>query len=226
MQYFVRTAKKKLYEIATGSEPPSHLLQPLLLENTADVIFQSDKNEINSNITNTNIVDNVVDDTSNGTDFESSAIGTIKLSDNNIDNVNTELLSDWKNFITDLDNKVKQNLKDDPENFQDGVIACIQNYAKNMNSSSSLLSGLYTAFKPCSSLKRQMVHTRRRGVKISVQPTSVARRKTKFTGRKRFQSGRKPANFRKSENLAPHSLDTCKTKSSFGKSKDCKVILI
>ena len=44
---------------------------------------------------------------------------------------------------------------------------------------------------------------------MSIQPTSVARRKTKYTGRRRFQSGRKPANFRKNENLARHSLGTC-----------------
>ena len=69
-------------------------------------------------------------DETSGTDFEIS--GTGKLNDNNIDNANTELLIEWKKIITDLDIEITWG----------GVKACIENYAKNMNSSSSLLSGL------------------------------------------------------------------------------------
>ena len=184
--------KRTLYTIATGKKPSDHLLMPLLL--SSDEILPDKSTIINEK----------------ATDVPSTSVSNMDTDNNEShkENCEDQIVSQWKTFIEEFNATVLTNVRDDPENFKEGVKTFIKNWKKNMTSSSSLLSGLYTAFKP-SSAGRRRFRTTRKGIKISVQPTTIARRKTKFTGRRRFQSGRKPNNNHKGSLLAPHNLQNC-----------------
>lgn len=178
-----------LYKIATGTSPPEQLLQPLLLKETESCTLSGTKSNISllERPTTSSLCDKHSDD-----EFEQ----------------NDDFERKWKLFANKFISDIEKNLKDDPENFQEGINAFMNNYNKNIKSSSSLLSGLHTAFKTVGTKTKRLIHTSRKGIKISVQPTAIVRRKTKFTGRRRFQSGKKSSSTLK-RNLAPHNLQEC-----------------
>ncbi|CAH1107714.1 unnamed protein product [Psylliodes chrysocephalus] len=132
---------------------------------------------------------------------------TGKICKHQSEEVNTSaLINEWKLFATKFTSDIEQNLRDDPENFQEEVKVFMNSYNTNVRSSSSLLSGLHTAFKFRGTSTKRLINASRKGMKISVQSTTIMRRKTKFTGRRRFKSGRKPENGTQKQRLAPHDL--------------------
>lgn len=205
-----------LYKIATGTNPPNQLLKPLLLvkepESSTTCLTKNTNYLLEKPITTSSL------DTDCDNDFE------VCSNDNPIEEVDTSaLINEWKLFATKFTSDIEKNLRDDPENFQEGVKVFMNSYNTNVKSSSSLLSGLHTAFKFRGTSTKRLINASRKGMKISVQPTTIMRRKTKFTGRRRFQSGKKPKNGTQKQRLAPHNLQECvKDNKSLGRRKIAK----
>lgn len=57
------------------------------------------------------------------------------------------LKKDWGEFISKFNEDVLKGLEADPVGFSPAIGKIIKNYHKNINSSSTLMSGLYRAFK-------------------------------------------------------------------------------
>lgn len=108
-------------------------------------------------------------------------------------------------------NLIISKLENDPDSFGPAIMKYLNNCSQYAKSNQSLISGLYCAFKYTgisSKNKKQVVL--RKGKKISVQPTSISRRKVTITGRRAALAGRKPGkSSRKQRKRAPHKLQLC-----------------
>lgn len=137
-----------MYEIATNMKPSAQTFAPLILEKFKKI----DDVEINTICTpRTADIQNMD--------------GTISI--NNISEKDVEdVKRDWKSFSE----RVMDHLNNDPVRFYSAIKMFLHNSKVHGRNSDSWL---YTSFK------YQGVHTKnRKGKKIAVQPTSIARRKT------------------------------------------------
>lgn len=119
-----------------------------------------------------------------------------------------ELKDKWISYSNDIVSKLEQ----DPQQFYPAIQTSLNNVDKYAHTTTALLSGMHTAFKYkgiSSKNRTSAIATRRKGNKIPIQPTSVARRKmggkNTFSERKSFRhSGKK---------IAAHSLKICVEKN-------------
>lgn len=193
------------FKIATGSEPPEELLAPLIINkdvpHSNKLVHQpSTSQALNNDSQNIN------------TDNSEAMVGGIDISTDSDDVTTIE--SEWAAFMSTFNEKVINGLKDDPVGFTPAIRSCITSFHKNVNSSSSLVSSLYTLFKPHMNQrstinKRILTKTTRKGKKIGVQPTSIARRKTLINGRRKLLAGRHTDSLVKKKRKAVHSLSKC-----------------
>lgn len=213
--------KKIFFKIATGSEPPQDLLMPLM--KIADSKIQTGQQMLSGN--------ELHDEThpSGLRELEVNESMDTCSDNNNTNFSNTARVEAmWSDFIIKFSEQVKTELMEDPLGFTPAIQSCVTAYEKNINSSSSLMSSLFTLFKPQSNnttfTQRSFKYTARKGKKIGVQPTSVARRKTVATGRRRLQAGRHAnKSLTKKKPKARHSLSECVEKNiSLGDSKFSK----
>ncbi|CAH1104381.1 unnamed protein product [Psylliodes chrysocephalus] len=180
------------YQIATGKEPKKTLFCPLQSPGTIETSFTPEL-----------ISPNEVDPST----IEPEPLQEI--------NVVKNLASDieaTKTAWLEYSNTILQHLKNDPEQFLPAVNRHLDNFKKYAISVPSLISGLYTSYKYKGSIKIQSgnIYPKivRRGVKISVQPTAVSRRKIKMCGKRKLV-GRPSFSSKKSSVRAPHSLNLC-----------------
>ncbi|CAH1106901.1 unnamed protein product [Psylliodes chrysocephalus] len=195
--------KTLFFKIATGSEPPKELFMSLKIpsknldqeESIVPATKQLRESEQSTSQENNNEI----------MDYNPTIREEAESSNDNILAIETT----WTDFIKNLNEKVITGLKDDPLGFTRATQSCVTSYQKNINSSSSLLRSLHILFKSNDqryTSKRLYTNTTRKGKKIGVQPTSVARRKTVITGRRKLQSGRQTGSLIKKKRKAVHSL--------------------
>lgn len=192
-----------IYKIATGVEPAEHLLLPLQLD---ECVKKSNKDKLKSgevagknNNTDNNLCDQNIqlpDDNDNDNLICTQA---------NLESIENK----WTTFVTKLDCDVRKNLRDDPDGFSSAVERIISNYSRNINNPSTLMSGLITSFRNYGTPSSKVRSFIRKGKKISIQPTSVSRRKVVINGRRKIQAGRKVKGLTMQKSKAPHSLKTC-----------------
>lgn len=189
--------RKKIYEIATGMQPLMETFAPLKL----------------SNIVKNNMYDN--------TDNDAECAHNENLYKNVRDNSKIETtLAPTKEDVEDVKQKweafskrLMDHLEDDPAGFCPAINKFISNSQVYAHSAGSLISGLYTSFKFNGVLPKHKNSVHRKGKKISIQPTSVARRKSKMTGRRSISAGRKVKPLAKKKSTAPHGLQKCVDKN-------------
>lgn len=182
--------KCHLYQIATGKQAGEQLFSPI-----ENILMEEKTNEdvhldpVSSDINFAVSIDKVDDIIT----YENHDIAEIK--------------EKWKQHSE----KIMGYLDRSPSIFYPAIKAYLSNCDKHGNSEQSLLSGLHTAFKykgVVCKRKRQQA-TRNRGKNITIQPTSVGRRKTIMGGKKAMCSGRKSHQMKKTVRKAPHSLAAC-----------------
>lgn len=126
--------KRRLYFIATGKEANVNLLEPLLVENVKNVYnVRNTENEISSES------DHVYCEIDNEINSDDQPIQLGIPSDQNV----LDVIAKWKDFSE----TILKNLDDDTAPFYPAVKIFLENRNKYAQSSESLLSGLYTAFK-------------------------------------------------------------------------------
>ena len=186
-------AKLKLYEIATGKNAPERIFFPLQDAEMAEPTLECPLPLTASKPSENQIAS------------ENEKIPINKEVCLPSENENEILRSRWLTYSNNILTKLEQ----DPQQFYPAVKAHLDNVEKYAQTTSSLISGMYTSFKYkgiSSKNRNSAAGTRRKGNKISVQLTSAARRK--MGGKKTF-SGRKSVKNNKKKKVAAHCLKTC-----------------
>lgn len=182
--------KHQLYKVASGKEPDIEMFLPLQGETNEKTVCIGTVPEQNNN--NSQINNEIL----NGNESPINVLPPQEVND---------IKEEWKKHYLDI----LQKIDEDPATFCPAVKQFLSNKNKYAKTESSLVSGLYTCFKytgvHCSKRRPALRH----GVKISVQPTSVSRRKTSMGGRRAHVAGRNPKGVTTKKNKNPHLLAKC-----------------
>lgn len=166
-------SKEILYNIATGNDAPPNFFVPLLEETCLE-------KPLTEHLPYVGPLDTSEAGPSNKQTFP------IKSTDKSVMDIEegfdtTETGEKFKEFIERFQNTLLKNLEDDPQHFQPAIEAFMKNYHTNAKTPLQLLSLLHTSFKN-TEYKPRHSPTTRKGKKISVQPTAIARRHSKYSG--------------------------------------------
>lgn len=189
--------KLKFYNIATGKQPNSELFLPLQYNNKALIPTTTNATALSS-VNQTSVINNV-STVDNPIEEASSTISADLLQ---------KTQDDWKSYSEEI----LKNINDDPDLFLPAISRFLENKNKHGNNVNKLLTHFHTAFKPRyegpkSRTGTLKLKTKLRGPNISVQPTSIGRRKIrgKLNHVGRPSTGVIP----KSKTKAQHSLSKC-----------------
>lgn len=117
----------------------------------------------------------------------------------------SDIKNEWKSYCTDILEKIDQ----DPVAFYPAVKRFLDNKNKYANSDNNLISGLYHCFKYSGVRSTRRQTNLRHGKKISVQPTTISRRKALLCGRRAQTAGRSTKRLSNTKTKTPHSLAKC-----------------
>lgn len=186
------SSKHILYEIALGKIANSSTFDTLKINDVTAKNLNQDMSSTNNYSSVQNQQDQETFDNDDAMKFDEK------------ENIDIEAI---KTRWTAHSNLIMSKLESDTESFGPAIMKYLDNCTKYAQSNQSLISGLHCAFKYTgipSKNKRQAVL--RKGKKISVQPTSISRRKVTLTGRRASLAGKSN---RKQQKRAPHKLQLC-----------------
>lgn len=186
--------KGVMFLVATGHQPPSDWLGPLLLNDGAPLDCRID----------THCAEGMA-----GSGQSNSGLPVLQPADSAPDSNSTLVSCDvpaaldmWGVLMESLRARVTEGLHKSPEIFIPAVKKCAENISEFVSTESSLVSMLYTMgkYSGCEQKRtRQHLLSGRRhgGVKIGVQPTAISRRKYCLSGKRKQSAGRPIGNVRK-----------------------------